>query len=253
MASVSVYPHGQISYQGNIVRLVDADRVADSLIVTKRDGQKIKGSIYAIDIVFWNSGNLSVGKTSDRLREPLNLELSPESGEIISSSVQKANFDEHILKLRQSYPFQEIFDWDQFDPGDAFRVSILFEGTDETTFRIAGKIVGVSLTNLSPPKANARLNMNGDYVIYGFEHNSTFRGIVICIFFICFVFPIFVYIISGVAKTIVPNVGANIFDAAGRMAWRSFIIGIIAFMGSLIYLIVYFATVYNWSSFGAPL
>jgi len=44
--------------------------------VLDQNGQKIKGNVYAIDIVFWNSGNLATGKTSGRIREPINLEIS---------------------------------------------------------------------------------------------------------------------------------------------------------------------------------
>jgi hypothetical protein len=136
LLTLSGSPRGEISYQGNIIRLIDADRLAESLSVLDRDGKRIKGNVYAIDIVFWNSGTLPTGKTSDRFREPINLEVSPETGEIISTSIQKANFDEVNLNIRQTYPFQAIFDWDQFDPGDAFRALILFQGTEETTFKI---------------------------------------------------------------------------------------------------------------------
>jgi hypothetical protein len=253
-ATLGTSPHGEISYQGNIIRLIDADRVANSLTVLDQSGNKIKGNVYAIDIVFWNSGNLSTGKTSDRLREPINLEISPEGASIIDKTIQKVNFNAHLLKIVQNNPFQVNFDWDQFDPGDAFRALIIFEGTEETTFKIGGKVVGVSLRDLSSPSSTKlELRINYDYILYGYNHNNTFRMLLLFSFFAFFVFPIILVIVSGLISIVFPRLWKPIFNNATSIIGPFFIIGFIGIAGAHAYLIYYFASVYNLASLGAPL
>jgi hypothetical protein len=175
LLSYNGVPRASVSYQASVVKLIDSGQVGDTLTVFNKEGQKIVGNVYALDLVFWNSGNVLLGKSSDRLREPLGVALSPETSRILASTIQKQNFDKRFIKVQQNGPNQDKFDLDEFDPGDAFRILLLFEGTEDTVFSIAGKIGNGEIIDYSPPSGSDQFKTNGDYLVYGFNHNTVFR------------------------------------------------------------------------------
>lgn len=135
-----------VSYSLKSIAIVQPSNLATSLTVTDKDGRKLTDNIFALSVTVWNSGDFTLGKQSDKVRVPLNIRVGG-SAKVVDSFVQRATLDKALLRVVQSSANSVQIQWDQFDPGDAFILTLLYEASEQEEAVVEGKFVNTSLVN----------------------------------------------------------------------------------------------------------
>jgi hypothetical protein len=165
--------HSSVSYQGKTIQLIDSSRIGGALSVNDRDGNKIRSNVYALDLLFWNSGDISLDSATDRVRKPIKITLTPSTANIVDAQVQKTNnyLDRDSLHISRVIPSVLEVTWKQFEPGDAFRMLIVYASDNAASFDVDGYIVRTKLvdwTNYEGLDAPTSKNIFGQL---GFDYN----------------------------------------------------------------------------------
>jgi hypothetical protein len=130
-------PKGSISYQGKSIAIVDAGH-STGLRVTDISGRPITDNAYALEVAIWNSGDLTLGQNSDRVRAPLSIRL-PDTAEILGASIQRSNIVGPALRATQTNRLVKI-DWADFDPGDGLKLLSAYTSSQTAAIRGGGQI-----------------------------------------------------------------------------------------------------------------
>lgn len=137
---------GRISYQIDTQKIFDPDSLVNFRLETS-EGTRITHPVYASELVIWNSGDLSLGVASDRIRKPVNLQLGGNGVFqyfLVSRTTPGVNSAFEIT-LSDDRVSAEV-KWKFFDPGQGIRVTFIHSGGD-SSLAIGGKFFEAELSD----------------------------------------------------------------------------------------------------------
>jgi hypothetical protein len=139
---------GEVAIKSKNVKIVE--RSLPKLRILDEAGVQITGNIYGIELIVWNSGNISLGEKSDRVRRNLSLKFSSPV-RIISAEIQ----DSKNSSVKELGARLETVDnsvqvvWSIFDQEDALKIFIIYSAENEIPYDYDARIVGTSIANYS--------------------------------------------------------------------------------------------------------
>lgn len=139
---------GRVSYILETQKVFDQQTLPEFRLVTK-DGVAIGGTVYATELIIWNSGDLSLSKNSDRIREDVKFTISG-PGEIhyfILGNVNVVtadNYQIHISEDRKTLNLK----WQFFDPGQGLRITIVHTGEERTITNLMARFFEAALVQV---------------------------------------------------------------------------------------------------------
>ena len=119
-------------------------------------GDTIDSDVYGLEVIVWNSGDLSLGSSSDRVRKPLTITFTAPV-RILGAVVQDSrNIDISDIQLPVDSEHQSVsVVWRQFDPTDAIKLFITYTGSHQSPIEYSGRIIGSHLIIVSEYKETA--------------------------------------------------------------------------------------------------
>jgi hypothetical protein len=116
-------------------------------------GDAISVDVYGLEVIVWNTGDLSLGTSSDRIRKPLVISIKGAS-KILGAVVQDArNVDVSDIAATVDVEQKIVsINWRQFDPSDAIKVFIIYSGQTQSPIDYSARFIGAHLTSASEYK-----------------------------------------------------------------------------------------------------
>lgn len=111
----------------------------------------ITSDVYGLEIVVWNNGNFPLGEKSDRVRRPLVIRLDPDAN-VLGSQIQAtgATATEREMRVTPTIvPHGVELGWAEFDPGDAFKLLIIYTSKDQSNISFTSRFIDTTIQNLS--------------------------------------------------------------------------------------------------------
>ncbi|HMJ45040.1 MAG TPA: hypothetical protein VK522_22480 [Pseudolabrys sp.] len=116
--------------------------------------QAIASDVFGLEVIVWNDGSFSLGEKSDRVRRPLTIILDP-GVRIIGAQLQatgkSATQTEMVVSPRVIQESVEVT-WREFDPGDAFKLLILYSAKKQSSISTSARIIDTNFQIISEPK-----------------------------------------------------------------------------------------------------
>jgi hypothetical protein len=148
----AIYEHfhtqktGLISYSIFTQKIFDPNNLRGFKLLSP-GGSTVEQSVFASELVLWNSGDLSVSAGSDRIREPIKLELLDGTINYFNvgpvNLVKLDNYNITILDDQKS----AVISWKFFDPGQGIRITFVHSGGDGTAPVVTGKFFETALAS----------------------------------------------------------------------------------------------------------
>jgi hypothetical protein len=150
---VSVYYYYKGIKEGEITSQVEQVQVFDSRqLVTNKDsiashrpitvldasGRPIEENVYAASVFVWNSGSAEI--KPDSVRDKFRVVVDGKTKILDMSPVFFTNDNADNFSLEQS----GIFHWEHFDPGEGFKVKILYVSPQQAGITVQGRAVDYS-------------------------------------------------------------------------------------------------------------
>ncbi|MDI9849419.1 hypothetical protein QM467_15280 [Rhodoblastus sp. 17X3] len=153
---------GEISFSVKSVKVFESSPIENSIKITNNKGEELKGPIYGLEFSFWNSGDFILGTTSsDRIREPLQVQLLDSEAKIIDVSIQNANFPKSNIKTATDNSRAFTLNASEFDPDDAFKIFVLYTDSRPSAYSVHGKFVQTKIIDRSPEQEDDGLSISG--------------------------------------------------------------------------------------------
>jgi hypothetical protein len=137
---------GLLSYQIQTQKIFDPADLRNFKLVNER-GIPIDRKVYASELLFWNSGDLSISAQSDRIREPLKVNLTGEGNffyfNVASAVPSSDNYSLMLLPDAKTYEIK----WKYLDPQDGFKITFVHSGESQTKVTIDGRFFETSFVN----------------------------------------------------------------------------------------------------------
>jgi hypothetical protein len=167
---LSEKPEGEITLKFTTVKIAEAN--LPGIKILDNSNNQITGNIFGTEVVLWNTGDLTLGEKSDRIRKPITITFSGVS-RIIDSVVQDTkNVDPTTISIEKSQNDVTI-KWTQFDPGDAIKVFVIYTGQQQAAFEYEGRFVSTRLADISEFKeeypSEHGLTAIWDFIKYDFK------------------------------------------------------------------------------------
>ncbi|NQU68519.1 MAG: hypothetical protein HQ510_11295 [Candidatus Marinimicrobia bacterium] len=125
--------------------IIDSSQVNNTpLQVNRLDGSQIKGNIFSSFIYFWNDGNKSI--RSNDILQPILITLDDKNGEILDYKIIKKSrsvIQPDIIRNPSDSTKSLILNFAILEHLDGFKIQIIYSGSLESRFNIAGTIEGV--------------------------------------------------------------------------------------------------------------
>ncbi len=149
----------EISYVFTKIKIFNHLLPSRPVVITDRYGREIDEDVYAAEVTVWNSGNIELG--AEKVREPLKLVISKPSkiidAEIVAKSPQKRATFAVALPPTDGDANSLVITWHTFDPGDGFKLRIVYSTSVPTSIVLDGAILGVKeFTNQMDPPPQGR-------------------------------------------------------------------------------------------------
>jgi hypothetical protein len=159
-AALSVYFYfaskqvGEISLSFKTVKIAQAGIPILKILDDK--GESITADVYGLEAVIWNTGDISLGASSDRVRRPLTIALTGPV-RILGAVVQETrNVSAADIGVMVDTGQKSVnINWRQFDPADAMKVFIIYTGQIQSPIEYSARVVGGYLLNTSEYKETA--------------------------------------------------------------------------------------------------
>jgi hypothetical protein len=142
---------GEISLSFKTVKIAQAGIPILKILDDK--GESITADVYGLEAVIWNSGDISLGESSDRIRKPLTIALSGPVrilGAVVQDTRNVSAADIHAVVHANEKGL--TISWRQFDPADALKVFVIYTGQSQSAIEYSARIVGGHLINISEYK-----------------------------------------------------------------------------------------------------
>jgi hypothetical protein len=137
---------GEVSLKFNTVKIFQVG--VPSIKIFDRDNNQIVSNVFGCEIIIWNTGNLTLGDKSDRVREPLTVTLSSEA-KIIDLVIQDTkNVTANAIKLDRHENRIAVI-WSQFDPGDAIKIFVIYASASQSPINYRGRSLQTRFLDVS--------------------------------------------------------------------------------------------------------
>jgi hypothetical protein len=134
---------GQVSYYVEQVQVVDRTRIIapsgasiPPLTVLDAYGRPIQDNVYAASVSIWNSGNAEIRKDDVRVPFRIIFDKAPDVIDITPTFFTRDNVDVFALGNGNAIT------WQHFDPGEGFKVRIIYADTSIRAISVAGYAMG---------------------------------------------------------------------------------------------------------------
>jgi hypothetical protein len=141
---------GRVSYSFDTQKVFDPANLSGFALVTA-DKVSVEKPVYATDVVIWNSGDLSLSDNSDRVREPLKINLNGVIYYYIVSRINLVDPTNYRIELSQDRSAVTIT-WKFFDPNQGIRLTLLHSDDGEPKVELSGRFFDASLHRESERK-----------------------------------------------------------------------------------------------------
>jgi hypothetical protein len=140
-----------VSYHVATIQIVD-QKEAVPFSVIDNAGQHVSENVYAANVTVWNSGDLPIDPQN--IRSPLTISLVAPV-RVLDAKLAYTTSD-NISKFKieeiQSDLSKVQIGWKYFDPGEGFRLRLIYASKEEKMIMMSGVIFGVKgFDNLTPP------------------------------------------------------------------------------------------------------
>jgi hypothetical protein len=145
---------GEISMSFKTVKIAQAGIPILKILDDK--GENITADVYGLEAVIWNTGDISLGDSSDRVRKPLTIALSGPVrilGAVVQDTRNVSTADVRAVVHADQKSLS--INWRQFDPADAIKVFIIYTGQTQSGIEYSARVVGAHLINISEYKETA--------------------------------------------------------------------------------------------------
>jgi hypothetical protein len=143
---LSEKPEGEITLKFTTVKIAQAN--LPGIKILDNSNNQITGNIFGTEIVLWNTGDLTLGEKSDRIRKPITITFSS-AARIIDGVVQDTkNVDSNTVSIEKSQN-EVTIKWTQLDPGDAIKVFVIYTGQQQAALEYDGRFVSTRLADVS--------------------------------------------------------------------------------------------------------
>lgn len=136
---------GELYYQISQVQAFDqrsmgpiGSDASEPIRVVDQKGEPIRSNIYAANIDVWNGGSDEIRKSD--VRSPFRLILSGNTSFYNLVMFGQTNNNRDAFKLVD----KNTIDWEHFDPGEGFRLRLLYASDDKQKLAIEGYSLNVS-------------------------------------------------------------------------------------------------------------
>lgn len=145
---------GQVSLSFKTVKIAQAG--VPVLKIFDDKGQIITTDVYGLEAVIWNSGDISIGSSSDRVRKPATITLTG-SVRILGAVVQDSrNISAADVRLTIDPAEKNVsVHWQQFDPTDAVKIFVIYTGLNQSPIEYSARIIGTHVLSVSEYKETA--------------------------------------------------------------------------------------------------
>jgi hypothetical protein len=147
-------PSGEISLSFKSVKIAQSGIPVVKMFDDK--GQAIEADVYGLEIIIWNTGDLSLGELSDRVRKPLTISFKAPV-KMLGAVVQDTqNINTQDVRVETDADQRNIrVLWHQFDPTDAIKIFAIYSGQNQSAVESTARIIGTHLANVSDYKETA--------------------------------------------------------------------------------------------------
>lgn len=137
---------GDITLKFTTVKIAQAD--VPGIKILDDSNNEIRGNVFGTEIVLWNTGELSLGEKSDRIRKPIVVTFSGDV-KIVNAVVQGTrNVEPDSVSLDKTSN-EVTVNWKQFDPGDAVKVFVIYEAKEQAKISFLGRYINTKLSDIS--------------------------------------------------------------------------------------------------------
>jgi hypothetical protein len=116
--------------------------------------QPIASDVFGLEVTVWNDGDFPLGEKSIRVRRPLTITLDPTVrilGAQLQATGKSATQTEMGINPNVSKESIQIT-WREFDPGDAFKILILYTAKTQSVVSTSGRIIDTKFQIMSDQK-----------------------------------------------------------------------------------------------------
>jgi hypothetical protein len=134
---------GRISYLAETQKVFDPSNLSNFTLIDANKSP-VNGPVYATNIVIWNSGDISLGAQSDRIREPLKITINGAIQYFIVDRinlVDQTNFQINISADKSSL----LVSWKFFDPSQGIRITLLHLDHGDPALTVTGRFFEASI------------------------------------------------------------------------------------------------------------
>jgi hypothetical protein len=218
---LSEKPTGEITLKFTTVKI--AQPGVPGIKILDNSNNQITSNIFGTEIVIWNTGDLTLGERSDRIREPLYITFSGDIRIIDSVVRDTKTVDPNAVSLAASKD-QLTVKWTQFDPGDAIKLFVIYTGNTQAGISYSGRFIGTRFADFSefeeeyPGKRG--FSFFWDQTKYAFAHQFWSAILLSCAVIIQF-FVVFAMIRMGYEK------GRTVVAAGMGLSLLLYIVGLL--------------------------
>ena len=160
---------GEVTLKFNTVKIVQAG--VPSIKIFDRDNNPIASNVFGCEIVIWNTGTLTLGEKSDRVRESLSISFSNDA-KIVDAVVQDTkNVAPDAIRLDRKGNRISI-NWSQFDPGDAIKIFVIYTSSNQAAIQYHGRFLQTRFSDLSQFKEEHPGHYGFEALRYDLEHRT---------------------------------------------------------------------------------
>ena len=123
----------------------------------------VEGNVYLLTGVIWNSGDKPI--TKEDIRKEITLTLAS-AKRILEFKIVK-QIDSEVAKFRLVHRSNNsiVLNWNYFDPGYAFKFQVIYSGNENSSFKLAGKILEIkTFQKVVDDSSNPPLSKIGTFI-----------------------------------------------------------------------------------------
>jgi hypothetical protein len=125
--------------------IYDSNNSSPNIEIYEKDTVPIKGNVYIVSGIIWNSGDITIDKSDIRL--PLKIEIE-KCCRILDYKITNqhditiAKFN--LMKIKDN---SLLLGWNFFDPGYGFKFQLIYNGEKDPKLKLNGKILDIDKFN----------------------------------------------------------------------------------------------------------
>jgi hypothetical protein len=130
----------------SVITRPDGGSIRMPVTVLDGSGKPIDTNIYAAEVAVWNSGDFELGQT--KIRRPLVIAMGG-TAKILDAGISRVTEPADDISALVDSSHTVTVTWHYFDPGDGFRIRVLYTSDKQEALDLSTNILGVhSITNV---------------------------------------------------------------------------------------------------------